>query len=135
MLQVIRDNPAHNTAQLACDVWPDNPKISQSKQQPNHCADTEGLKLVRSAAGWRRRLENAGYIRVTNPYEGAQRRLTVCYLTLAGEDALKEVGRIAHQRGIDDRHAGCNDLANPYADGSDEYLSWNDGWIEADEDL
>ena len=42
--------------------------------------------------------------------------------------------RDPHAEGYDAWLAGISDLCNPYAEDSDDHLSWNDGWIQAEEE-
>jgi ribosome modulation factor len=40
----------------------------------------------------------------------------------------------AFNEGSDAFYKGLSETANPYASDTDEHLSWNDGWAEADND-
>ncbi len=46
---------------------------------------------------------------------------------------MSESEKIAWQEGFDAFDKGKSDTANPYPIGSNEHLSWNDGYLEAEE--
>lgn len=41
--------------------------------------------------------------------------------------------RDAYAEGVDAYHLGMSETDNPFPEGSDDHLSWNDGWNEAAE--
>ena len=45
--------------------------------------------------------------------------------------AISAAAQDAWQEGYDAFDNGQPETANPHAHGTDEHLSWNDGWLEA----